>query len=74
MLHGYRLQLIHSGWVLHAGRIEDINDIDCYIVTPSVIYPKGQVVLVLTNVFGAKYIKNQVRRFQRRLDDIGQPV
>lgn len=46
------------------GRFEDIDGIDCYVATPSFDYPKDQLVLVLTNVFGAKYIKNQVCMIQ----------
>ncbi len=46
------------------GQFEDIDGIDCYVATPSFDYPKDQLVLVLTNVFGAKYIKNQVCKIQ----------
>jgi hypothetical protein len=42
------------------GKWEKIGGIDAYVATPTVDYPKDQVILYLTDVFGAPLINAQV--------------
>ncbi|KAJ6614548.1 chlorocatechol-degradation protein [Mycena sp. CBHHK59/15] len=40
------------------GKTEKIGDVECYIATPTVDYPKDKVILFLTDVFGLGLVNN----------------
>ncbi|KAJ7066815.1 dienelactone hydrolase endo-1,3,1,4-beta-D-glucanase [Mycena belliarum] len=42
------------------GKIETIGDVECYVGTPTVDFPKDKVLLMLTDVFGLPLVNNQL--------------
>ncbi|OCH96354.1 alpha/beta-hydrolase [Obba rivulosa] len=48
----------HEG--IPEGKIETIGDVECYIATPNVDYPKDKVLLFLTDVFGIPLNNNKL--------------
>ncbi|GLB43347.1 putative dienelactone hydrolase family protein [Lyophyllum shimeji] len=42
------------------GKWEEIGDVNSYVATPTIDYPKDKVVLFLTDVFGPQFLNNQL--------------
>ncbi|KAJ7748792.1 Alpha/Beta hydrolase protein [Mycena maculata] len=42
------------------GKIEKIGDVECYIATPTIPYPKDKVLIFLTDIFGLALANNRL--------------